>query len=668
MDLALTTLALGLPSLPQLLNILIVAVGLGMVIFVHELGHFLVAKWCGVYVERFSIGFGQAILKKKWGETEYVLAWIPFGGYVKMLGQDDMDPSQMTDDQVSENPRSYTAKSVPQRMAIISAGVIMNIITGTMCFILAVYWGIQQPQPRIGNTIPGQPAWEYGIRSGDTITEINGRQIKDFNDVKRRTAFANGEMEIHGQRANGDTYQVRVKPERAKGQILQLIGVIPADGLSLFGPKLKAPAVDPGTAAASAGFESGDRITAVNDAPVSDVWQLQQVLSAKKGEPLQISVARKVAESEKNVTLNVPAERFLDFGMKMNIGKITSLRKGDIADRAGMKLGDQIAKVDDHDVGAELNPMRLTEYFSEHAGQEVKVTVSRAVKDGSQETVTLSMVPVAVDPWSEPPQFSCPPSIPSIGAAFDLLPVVFHVDPDSPADKAGIKKRDEVTRVVFTRPDGDVPADRGREKVEEFKIDAKNNNWAHAFWLMQSGFRTRKVTLTVKGSDGNPRDVEISPQPVDDWYLPTTRGINLETLMFLVQEKELPAAARKGASYAFNSMEDIFLTLRGLFTGGIAASALSGPISIATAAYQFADMGLPDFVLFLGVISINLAVINFLPIPVLDGGHMVFLLWEGIARRKPSEKVVATATYFGLVLVLSLMVFVIFLDLVGRKG
>jgi regulator of sigma E protease len=93
---------------------------LGLVVIVHELGHFLFCKLFGIYVKTFSIGIGPKFLRKRWGETEYVLSAIPFGGYVKMLGQDDMDPSQLSSEQIAANPRSYSAKSVPQRMAIIS--------------------------------------------------------------------------------------------------------------------------------------------------------------------------------------------------------------------------------------------------------------------------------------------------------------------------------------------------------------------------------------------------------------------------------------------------------------------------------------------------------------------------------------------------------------------
>src|SRR2546423_794794 len=115
-----------------------VALGLGAVIFVHELGHFLVAKWCDVHVQTFSIGFGPAIpgCSFQWGETTYKLALIPLGGYVKMVGQVDADESD--DPESDADPRSYRNKTVWQRMAIISAGVIMNVILACVCF-MAVY-------------------------------------------------------------------------------------------------------------------------------------------------------------------------------------------------------------------------------------------------------------------------------------------------------------------------------------------------------------------------------------------------------------------------------------------------------------------------------------------------------------------------------------------------
>ena len=118
-----------------------------------------------------------------------------------------------------------------------------------------------------------------------------------------------------------------------------------------------------------------------------------------------------------------------------------------------------------------------------------------------------------------------------------------------------------------------------------------------------------------------------------------------------------------GFSHTKNTAVQIYLTLRSLFRRDLSVRELHGPIGIAKVGYAVAKEGLGELMRFLGFLSINLAVLNFLPIPVLDGGHMVFLLWEGITRRKPSEKVMIAATYVGLAFVLSLMFFVIYLDL-----
>src|SRR5262245_30413260 len=145
-------------SLSNISSVLLVVLGLGLVIFIHELGHFALAKWCGVKVERFSIGFGPILWKVVRGETEYALSAIPFGGYVKMLGQDDADPGQLTDEKLAKDPRSYTAKSVPQRILIISAGVFNNMVSAVLFFVIAFMFGVQYQPAVIGSVTPGMPA------------------------------------------------------------------------------------------------------------------------------------------------------------------------------------------------------------------------------------------------------------------------------------------------------------------------------------------------------------------------------------------------------------------------------------------------------------------------------------------------------------------------------
>ena len=142
-----------------MLNILKVAFGLGFVIFIHELGHFLLAKWNGVKVEKFSIGFGPTLVGFHRGETEYVLAAVPLGGFVKMLGEGPAEEASKSTD-----PRAYPNKTVGARMAIISAGVIMNVILGLACFVYAYGQGMVEMPAKVGGVEPASPAYEAGMR------------------------------------------------------------------------------------------------------------------------------------------------------------------------------------------------------------------------------------------------------------------------------------------------------------------------------------------------------------------------------------------------------------------------------------------------------------------------------------------------------------------------
>ncbi|WP_437187386.1 RIP metalloprotease RseP [Planctomicrobium sp. SH668] len=671
---------LSLINTTSLLNILIAAIGLGMVVFFHELGHFLVAKWCNVYVERFSIGFGPAIWARKYGETEYVLGCLPLGGYVKMYGQDDMDPSQMTDEQVAANPRAYSSKTVLQRMAIISAGVIMNIITGTMCFILVFMWGIDKVDRVAGSVQVGKPAWRHGMRAGDTLTSINGSPIEDFDDVTRHTALSpRGPIRVTGFHDDGKTFDLSLEPETF--EIRRIIGVGPAYSLNVmdksegvdFGPAI------PGSSADSAKFHYGDQIVAVDGVKVEDSRQLFAVLNDHAAKAVQVEVLRKEVDEKgapklddkgdvirETATVELPSQPFLGSGIKMGIGKIVALQEGSVAAQAGLQVGDRIAKVNGQDVERDLDPFRLTEIFSANAGKEVIVTVTRDAVPGAPETLDLVLTPEDRDPWSEPPTMTNSPlSIPSIGVGYHLVPTVFEVREGSPAAAAGIKQRDTVTKLELTKMPG---VSKDVLNLFETSFEIGELNWAHAFWTMQENGRSGPVKLTIKPASAEAaKTVELTPAPIEGWFVPTTRGLLLNVQHVERKAKDFPEAVSMGVRYTINSAQDIYLTLRGLFTRSISPQGLSGPIGIAKLAYRFAGLGLAHFLLFIGLISINLAVINFLPIPVLDGGHMVFLLWEGIFRRKPSEAVVIRATYFGLAFLLSLFAFVIFQDLFISK-
>ncbi|MEY2725754.1 MAG: Metalloprotease MmpA, partial [Planctomycetota bacterium] len=207
-------------------NVLSVVFGLGLVVFFHELGHFAVAKWCNVHVERFSIGIGPILWSRQKGETEYALSLLPLGGYVKMLGQDDMDPNQMTSTEIAVNPRAYSSKTVLQRMAIISAGVIMNVVTGFLFFVLAYSGGLLEPAPVVGAVLTGYPAWDAEVRPGDRILEINGDRVRTFIDVQEAIMLSSEDLSILVQRSDGSEETLSLMPSRSN--MGRTIGILPA--------------------------------------------------------------------------------------------------------------------------------------------------------------------------------------------------------------------------------------------------------------------------------------------------------------------------------------------------------------------------------------------------------------------------------------------------------
>ena len=649
-------------------SIMWAAIGLGFVIFFHEMGHFAVAKWCNVNVERFSIGFGPVLFSRKWGETEYALSLIPFGGYVKMLGQDDADPSQLTNEEIAEDPRSYLAKNVWQRMAIISSGVTMNIITAVMFVGGAFALGVDLPPNVIGESRPGMPAWVAGLKSDDTIEKINDRVITTFDDVRLNVAVQTHPLTIEGTHKDRSTFTLTVQPDT--GKAAPQIGVAQLISLKvLTDPKRKIPFVYAGTPAARAepAFERGDIIAAVGGEPVKTYSELTSRLASQTEGPLKLEVWAG-GDKTKSKTVTVTDNVFRTLGLSMDTGPITAVQNGSAAEKAGLRKGDKLASINGRIVGTEINPLKLPNEFAKLHGQEVSVTVTRPSTGGPQTEVNVKLQPENLPGWTDQPLLEGDPlSIPSIGVAFHTIPIVLAVEPDSPAARANFKpgSTTKVNRITLVLPKEitELDGETNRELTIEMDTEKKSNNWSFAFWLMQQlPQRTVRLTLT-EGTET--RVVELTPQLDPTWPLPVVQGLRMHQQEIKQHAKTPSEVWFMATNYTRNSAISIYLTLRGLCTGQVALGNLSGPLGIANAAVQIVKHSVPQFLMFLAFLSVNLAVLNFLPIPVLDGGHMVFLLWEAITRRRPSEKIVIGASYLGMAFLLSLMIFVIYLD-IGR--
>ena len=178
------------------MGIVVALLVLSFLIFFHELGHFLAARFFGVKVEVFSIGFGKALLKKQIGETEYRISAIPLGGYVKMLGQDDSDPTQSSDD-----ARAYNRKKPWQRIVILLAGPLANILLAFLIYFVIALTGVPKLEPIIDKVKEGYPAAKAGLQSGDRIVAIDGMGVKYWEQVGPFIQQAGEKMVIEVQRA-----------------------------------------------------------------------------------------------------------------------------------------------------------------------------------------------------------------------------------------------------------------------------------------------------------------------------------------------------------------------------------------------------------------------------------------------------------------------------------
>jgi regulator of sigma E protease len=205
---------------------------LGVIIFVHELGHFLAAKSVGIRVEVFSLGYPPRMVGKKWGETDYRISWIPLGGYTKMAGMvDESGAGSLTG-----APWEFQSKNTWQKLWVISAGVLMNLLLGVVVYTgVATFKGLPEPSSAavVGQIVPGWPAEKAGLQPGDNIVAVNGMPTKDWSDLLDQIHPRAGEKtEIRYVRA-GETHQVELVPQAQKMEIqghteeLGLIGISP---------------------------------------------------------------------------------------------------------------------------------------------------------------------------------------------------------------------------------------------------------------------------------------------------------------------------------------------------------------------------------------------------------------------------------------------------------
>lgn len=260
----------------------------GLVVFVHELGHFLAAKAAGVYTPRFSIGFGPALWKRRFGETEYVLAAIPLGGYVRMASREDDALARVEGGGAEAGAgvapdRVFEAKSLPARLMIMLAGVTMNVILGFLVLsALALYYGNPVLRTRVIGAVavvPGAPMMAT-LAAGDTIVSIDGRAVHDWNTIVAAIDSGRGDTRIVTQRG------AVVVPAAAASRHALAAALQPAT------PAVVGEVI-PGSPADRAGFQRGDSLLSVADGQVASWPAAVAAIQHAPGIRLPVVVARK---------------------------------------------------------------------------------------------------------------------------------------------------------------------------------------------------------------------------------------------------------------------------------------------------------------------------------------------------------------------------------------
>ncbi|RJF95401.1 RIP metalloprotease RseP [Noviherbaspirillum saxi] len=270
-------------------------VALAVLVVVHELGHYWVARWCGVKVLRFSVGMGKIVWSRRYGpdQTEWAISMLPFGGYVKMLDAREQDVTTLPPEELR---REFTRQSVWKRIAIVAAGPLANFLLAIAVFAGLYCYGIPEPATRIRAMPEASVAYQAGLRGGDLITAVNGEPVRAWSDLRWKLT----ELAVDKAPARLDIQ--RPNPAVAGGTFVETVtvslsGLVAEDletdflvklGIDLARPKAVLGKIMPDGPAMKAGLREGDVIHSVGDKQVSDGLAFVELVRGSAGKPLQI--------------------------------------------------------------------------------------------------------------------------------------------------------------------------------------------------------------------------------------------------------------------------------------------------------------------------------------------------------------------------------------------
>ncbi|MHC4572202.1 MAG: site-2 protease family protein [Planctomycetota bacterium] len=680
-------------------NVLLVVLGFGAVVLVHEFGHFIIAKLSGIKVEAFWIFMPPMLLgmqktenglrfrllpkffpkendesgdgrlsftfgkKATASDTEYRIGLVPFGGFVKMLGQDDTGPAKASDD-----PRSFANKPVTTRMAVITAGVVFNAISAIIIFMTVFLIGINLTPPVVGAVAPNSPAARAGLRPGDEIIEIAGESDNlDFSNIAIAAALSdvNEVVPLKARHADGSIEDFDLVAEQLPGMQMKLFGVLSPQSLTI------AEVSDTNELLAKTGLLPGDLIKAISGKDIQAHWELEKIVEdalvpevtilAERTNP--ISKKAELVESQIRLDLNFaytydvnseselyhihsmvprlrittvvdkPAsikDRLISFFNKMGIVK----KVADIVPH--LQKGDIILAVNNVD-----NPTykEIREVIEKHEAKELLIKILRVDANDVEKTPTVTVVPRR------------------------------RQDIDRVEIGIGVTLDAEHPVVAKT-----IAAENGPAKLEIPRgavITAVDGTDVSSFYDIVREIRRnvgQRITIDYRLADETAGDVTFDVDAAKGSVtVKSTFGefVPFDNLKRLYKASDPIDAIRMGYKKTLMFIAQAYVTLKRLVGGLVSPKELMGPVGIITISYRIvAEQPLIYYVYFLGLISAVIAVFNFLPLPPLDGGLIVLLLVEKIKGSALSERTQEIIAYAGWVLIGSLILYVTFNDIV----
>lgn len=724
-------------------TILKVVVGFSFIVFIHELGHFLAAKANGVRVDRFAVGFGprlfgwrrgegltigrrpeykpEELRERRFGETDYCLNLLPLGGYVKMLGQDDIVIDEKTNDmRIGDDPRAFPNRPVWRRMIVVSAGVVANVILAAILLIGVFLIGRSDSPPIVATVPPVSDA--YGkLKAGDRIHSIDGWRTDSLYDVLASVAFSEGPVSVMVKR-DGALLEapLTITPRFEPNIRIKMLDVEMAQSLRIArdSPEwLGAPRV-----------KKGDTVVSAAGQPIRSPRDFQIMFARSQGREVEFEVARPDDSAPGGSrTLQFRARPSLVLLGRLDgregareegslLGLMPRPRVAEVFDRqpaavAGIRPGDTVLAV-----GSVHSPV-----YSEILGQIKpsggKLVTIRVLRDGSEHSIQVT--PRAGTTLGKPDA--------KLGARFHHFgeiapPVVARVLPGSPADSLGLPRGallvaidgepvadwfdvwerlvaaagrevrvrythggnegagvmrvpDSFARELGLTPESGIASIDGRF---EFSLDlpggraTRHVNDASALPMIMKQFIGRTVKIRFARTDASEieeRDVAITQENYDPWQLramllPDPERFAFDPLKETIRAGGVVEAASMSGREVVKWVYMTYITLHQfLIKRNVGAEHMSGPIGMAQVAVERARMGLSELLYFLAFISVNLAVLNFLPLPVLDGGLMVFLIIEALKGKPLNLRTQMVATLVGLAAIICIGLFVTFQDI-----